>query len=527
MRNIDAEHREVQSALGWLRAVLIGNDVPSPSVMTVKRATTRKPKRRINRFMLTLAGGLLLIVGVVTLLFLQLSHSYEDQIDIESAHHLTEICYQVKLYVEERINSDWNVAYTVANSIERAAHVDPDRTLMPYMESLREIWHVSEIVVLTESGYGIRTDGRVVENSVALEAIYQAQMQGEYLSIIESELTYTVPVETDKTLRDSRIAAVCIVQEVGSFLDEMNFSSFGGEAYLFLTQQNGAVVSSLTHPGVMDTYNFMSLLEGKTLVTLSDEIEHAERDMLLSEAPVTHLLQSDGEEEYVVSTPVAAHEISLRLFYVVPERVVNRTLDRFSTNLTTMSALIVTAFSVLALALFLYIFNVRKRRFNEELQSRERMFDLLTQNSNATFALLSTNSDEPLYVSGNAERIIGRRFLVLEKNEGVYSMLNVLSAWSLSLDQINDEMREWDGLTPFHSGYIKNPTSADARYYSFELYPVNDSGTEYAGIAQDVTSQHDHEETVKTALAMAEQSNAAKTHFLSNISARRSTPSST
>ena len=491
----------------------------------VPAANETRPEERKRRALILIVGFVLIaLVLAVTLLLTKLIRDYGNRIDVESSSHLAEINYQIKLYIEEKIESDWKITHSVANSVMQREGESLYADIREYMERERDVWGVTEIILYTEDGYGLRSDGAILASDVASDMAFYAQRQSEYLSIVRSELNYTVPVETNMTLRGSKIVAVSVIQDLGSFLDGMDFSSFGGAAYMYLTQKNGAIISRLTHPQSRSAYNILSLMEGRRMICLSGEA-HSAQNMLTSEEPITHILLDPEGDRYVVSTPIATHHEDMRLFYVAPEAVVNRTLNDFSRYITALCVAVVAAFAVFAVVVFLFVYRGSKRRFDQAFIERERMYDLLVRNSGTAFALFSTQRDRPLYISSNAQRIVGEAYMSLKKTETGYRMTSDTGVPNDAIAQINREMADWDGKSVFRSGHILHPGGdAQPRFYAFQLYPVEEGGSEYVGIAQDTTIIHDREQVVADALSMAQASNAAKSRFLSNMSHDIRTP---
>ncbi|MDO5112665.1 MAG: ATP-binding protein, partial [Clostridia bacterium] len=489
-------------------------------------AKEEKPRKSLlgsTLFVPTVAAGLVIVLVFITLVFNNFIENYQSNSDIESASHLVEINQQIKLYMEEAIDNDWKNAYSMANCIVRG-NFDDEQDLYAFIAQQRGIWGVSDIIVYTESGFAIGADGEIRANDQASELVYQATLNKEYMSIIDSAITYTVPAAADMQLQGSKIVAISVVRDVSSFLDNMNFSSFEGAAYVYLTQDNGVVVSSVTHADVAEVYNIMSLLEGRRVICLSKAEEHSLEHILTAEETLTHLMETPEGELYIVSAPVKGHQNDMRLFYIVPEAVVNRTLNRFSSYALWLSAIVITVFVFIALLIFTFIYKSRKRQFDKEIVARERMYDLLVRNTKTAFGLFAVNQDKPIYISPNAGAITGGRSLTIRKTEEGYSLKSDNEVETEAIRTINREMREWDGKSEFHSDYILNTLAPQSSYYAIQLNAIDEEGTEYVGVAQDVTQQYAREEMLKDALLMAERSNAAKSRFLSNMSHDIRTP---
>ncbi|MEA4912584.1 MAG: hypothetical protein VB092_08265, partial [Oscillospiraceae bacterium] len=217
----------------------------------LKRLKKEKPRSagaqagRRDRMVFITVASLLAAVIAVGFMFSGLISNYRTSTLQESAAHLTELNGELKLYVEARISSDWNATHSIVNSVA-GANLGPDEALLTYLSREQDIWDVSNITLYMQSGYTVSTDGRVLANDVASETVADARASGEYLTIQESTLIYVVPVDTETTYHGSLIAVVSVAHDLSSFLDSMNISSFGGSAFLYLTQRSGAVVSELT-----------------------------------------------------------------------------------------------------------------------------------------------------------------------------------------------------------------------------------------------------------------------------------------
>ncbi len=531
-RRIGEQYAAVQRQLDHLNALYLGQQ-PSLTLYTQNEehaaddapepAPPKKAKPRIDRMILITVCLLVLAVALFGALFTGLIRNYRNSTATESASHLTEINHQIRLYVEEKIENDWKIAHSAANGLARSIDDSDDRNIFTYLNVARDIWGVSNIIVYTESGLGIGADSEIAANDLASDTVYKAVTQGEHIAIVQSTITYTLPVETDLRLRGDRIVAISVVQDLESFLDSMNFSSFDGSAYVYLTQPNGIVISKFTHPEAANAFNVMSLIGQYDVSPLTGQ-SAAGDTMLTSDRPAVYQVDMPGGSRYVVSTPVTTRQDEMRLFYFVPEAVVNQTLNEFSQYVTFLSIAVVIAFACGAVLVFFVVYRARKRQFDKAIVDRERMFDLLVQNTRTAFGLFTVGQAEPTYISSNVECVIGDAYWVIEKTGDGFRMRNSAGMETEALATVNREMRGWQGDRAFRSGYIRNAASAMPSYFAIELYPVDDSRQEFVGIARDVTQTYEREDATKAALAMAERSNAAKSRFLSNMSHDIRTP---
>ncbi|MDD3253538.1 MAG: ATP-binding protein [Lachnospiraceae bacterium] len=447
---------------------------------------------------------------------------YKDNIISESASHLAEISAQIKIYVEEKIKSDWKVAKSISNGMKTYSPEDSDR-LMELLQTERDIWNISDIYVYTENGFSISADGDMKNNDVVSELVYNAEKFGRYMNIVRSTVTYTIPIETDVTLNDSRIVALSVVQDLDTFIDNMGLSSFDGTSCVFLTQCNGSKISQLTTTGAPNLYNAFSLFDGKTIRCLNQK-DFVYDGELPDKDAYTFLLENEQSSEYVVTTPIRTDSGVWRLFYMVPEEIANKATNEFSSYIVFLSFSIIGVFLVCGIVAFVFVYKTRQKKFDLALTARDRMLDLLVTNTRNAFALLSAEKEAPLYISSNAGQIIGdTSFQIIHHGQG-YQLKSHAEEGTSAIRQINEELGGWDGQTEFCSSFIPYSDGGAVRHFVMRIYPVEGDKNEFIAMAQDITQEREREETLKNALAMADSANGAKTRFLSNMSHDIRTP---
>ena len=442
----------------------------------------------------------------------------------ESAAHLIEIEQELQLYVEAKISEDWRVIHSISNSIT-SSNLGSDEEILAYITRERDIWNVTNITLYTQNGYSVSVNGDILTNDAASETISHAKKFGEYLTIKNSDINYIVPIDTHVEYKNSRIEAISVVRNLSSFLYNMNISSFEGSAFLYLTQNNGAVVSKLTHTDSENVYNLYSLLKQGIIRPLSDKVYSID-DMLTSTNCAVFLRELPEGNQYIVTAPIKTGYDQMRLFYFVPVKVVNQTTDSFSRYILRLSIVVILFDAIAAMIVFIYIYKIRKNQFNEALVIRERMFDLLVKNSKSAFALLSTSQEKPVFISSNAEKIIGEKYYTLEKTTTGYRMKNVSGTDTSATRELNAQIKDWNGKREFRSGFIHNTSANIPSYFEIQIYPIEENihGADFIAVAQDVTPLYQRQEAAAEALAMAEQANKAKSQFLSNMSHDIRTP---
>lgn len=480
-------------------------------------------RKKSDRAVVATVLSLLAAVIVVSITFSVLIDNYRRSTGEESAAHLTEINRELQLYVETKIGEYWNAAHSMAGSLS-AANIGDD-AMLGYLAQQRDIYDMSEITLFTRSGYAVNTRGGVLSNDVASETVADVLLNGESLTIKDSTVVYTVVVDTDELYHGSEIVAVSVEQDLGSFLDSMGISAFNGTGLVYLTKNNGALISKLTHSDADRVYNLFALLEESVIEPLSDNADSL-RDLLTSEDCVVFLRETDSGRQYVVASPIRTGYEEMRLFYFVPESVVDQTTDSFSQYIVTFSIIVILGVVAGAVAVLVHLYKARRRLFDADVSIREQMLELLVQNSRSAFSLFEIGKSEPRFHSGNCERIFGEPYHNLEKTGAGYRLRDRFGTESDALREVNSQLADWDGRSEFRSTFIRNPSAAIPAYFEIQLYPVKNSGEKevFVGIAQDVTPLYERQAVAAEALAMAEQANQAKTHFLSNMSHDIRTP---
>jgi len=470
-----------------------------------------------------IVGFIIILMSCLVALFFVfggLASRYRSNIAFESASHLVEINHQVKSYIEHTVLDDSDLTQSLMLNLSTGDITD-ETQLLDYLGAQRDIWDVESIRIYTEDGLCYDQGGIAQNRDAASEFAYRVQRDGEASAITDSMLEYGVPVDTDVTVDGHRVVALSVVRDLDALIDGMGLQSFEGQGYLYLTRQNGVKVSQSSTGATPVVFNVTSLFDDGTLECLSQGGLSLKDAMGAGEEAV-FLYDSDGMSRYVVMTPVEAMGETWYLFYLVPEATVNQTMDGFVQYILTLTIVVMSAFTALIIIFFL-VYRARSRRYAKDMRERERLFDLLVSDTDTAFILLSEKSDVPLYLSSNAGRILGTDSPRIS-HEGGLRIVDGTGPGTITLAHINEALAAWDGQTEFTTGYIPYGRPSSPRYTVLHLYPAREKAGEYVGIAQDVTEERQREEELRSALALADSANHAKTRFLSNMSHDIRTP---
>jgi|GEM_PF-962515 len=477
-----------------------------------------------NRRLIALFVTILAIVfAVMFLIFGNLLGRYRDDAASESAGHLVEINVQMRTAMEQTLEKD----QTFTDGLAISLALNPNTTeadLLAYLEQQRATLGVESIRIYTESGVCIDQDGNAQSIDKSSAFAYQTVRDGHALNIIDSMMEYSTATDTSLTLRGSRVVAVSTVRNLATVVDNMGLSSFSGEGYVYLARRDGVKVSQSSGENVPVVFNATSLFSAGTMTCLSDQaltLRDAMDDGIQS---VFIYKPADGSgDRYVVMSPFDSYGEPWYLFTVVPESSVNLTMDSFISYATMLEIWVFVVVTAL-LAVFYLVYRARARRYASDVQMRERLFDLLVSETDTAFLLLSEKKEGSAYASSNAQRMIGSDMPVMTRTDGHLRLTGADGSTNAVMDDLNGALATWDGTSDFSSGYISYGRGSAGRYLLFKLYPVREQDGEYIGVAQDVTDERQREDELRSALALADSANRAKTRFLSSMSHDIRTP---
>lgn len=140
--------------------------------------------------------------------------------------------------------------------------------MFEYMQEEKNLWEISDIYIITEDGKCTSANRVQINNDTVSEMVIDARANGDRsITIIRSTVVYTLLSPSDSTViyNGSRIAAVSMVRDMSTLIDNLHFSSFDNKAVLYLTQSAGAKITQLTHEDAPNVYNVYSLI-GDTAV---------------------------------------------------------------------------------------------------------------------------------------------------------------------------------------------------------------------------------------------------------------------
>ncbi len=487
-----------------------------------KAAMTReKAKFPYRLIFIGAATGIALLAAVIWLFFGVFRLSYMDNIRRESADHIMEISGQIKAYIQAQTDLGWNTVKSVEQSI-RQTPWGTGEDMLALLRENNKIWGVSDIYLYTESGLSVDMNGKQQSVDTGARLVREAKEAKQLLLITESRVEYILFTENDKTIRNSPIMAVSIVKDLASLLDQLDISSFQSSAKVYLTQHEGELISRLNVKGASDAYNILSLFRNGKYQFFDKAITSYD-DVLNQHQDVVFLYTQDGETDYVSYTHIDVMGGTWHLIYTVPEDVVNSSTNIFSRYIVVISLIVIFLLLGLTVLVFLIIYRSTSARYSMDIISRDRMLELLSQNTNIAVGLVSTERETPLYVTHNMEKVFPDGLPFVDVEKPVLQFKNNAAA-PLNIEALNKPLMLWDKKQPYSSEYLALHHGKTVSFYMASIYPIAETELEYIVVLQDATKAKEREEAMRSALQAADSANKAKTQFLSNMSHDIRTP---
>ncbi|MDE6029266.1 MAG: response regulator [Clostridiales bacterium] len=312
--------------------------------------------------------------------------------------------------------------------------------------------------------------------------------------------------------------AIAVSFKTGDVSGLLAVSTFGKAGICYVTRPNGLILArSGGKSEVMGNYlDFLKSDECEITHTTAAQIE---RDWAEQKSGAC-IITRDGVEYYLTYLPIEFSD--WMLLGLSPTVTVNSSMSWFRT-VTLIVMISIFAFIIVIITVIIILNN--RHRIHETLlesESRERLLNVLSMNTNDVFVMFSPDTFEAEYVSANTEKVLGVDPAAVRAD--IRTLLQCADA----------ECRPFttEGLKTLGNGNVweknlllKNDRTGESYWFCLTLYHSKTSrGEKCILVFSDRTDDKTMREQLEQALELAKSANEAKSHFLSNMSHDIRTP---
>ncbi|MCM1561473.1 MAG: response regulator [Butyrivibrio sp.] len=468
---------------------------------------------------------LCVVLGAAVIISFAYSRFASRQIFLESVDHLDEIYTQVNATFRSTITKNWRLLCSWRNYIADTAETDPD-TLYTFIEEEKTDWHFTTFYFLSDDGNYMTGQGNTgyldLGSSLERLVVDRENIVVDGTLPSDQQITiFAVPVEPG-TYCGFAYTAIGISFNSEDMTNSLSINTFAGQSDCFILYSDGRVLFS-SRSGDDQPYNLLAHLQKQA--SFDDLDADAVAQDWQNGTKRTIICRMDGVPYYLSYQPINFE--GWMLASLTPTEIVNASMNEF---LLVTLAVVGSLFAVLALGIVLILILVNRRRIREknlELHSREKLFDLLTENTDDIFLLFAPNDSQAEYVSPNLKRVLG-----LEPEQVRGDVRSLLFGGGDQIDSegqdiLSPELLDSIPISGVWTGErdILHAKTHELRRFKQLVHRCSLDGQErYLFMLSDRTKERQMYEALGEALAAAKAANEAKSNFLSNMSHDIRTP---
>lgn len=463
----------------------------------------------------------LLAAAIIIVTFIPYTQYMTRQVRNESAQHLEEIFSQVNTTFSSVVSRTWDALDSWEEFImEKSADEDGWESLTSYMEQQKEAWGFNGFYFLDKDGNYLTLSMEngyfdLGDNLFTLMNDRERIVGSNTMSDGTSIFLFAVPVR-EKRIGDFEVQAIAVSYSQHMLIDLLKISAFDNTAECFIISSNGAIAMASMEDEKRVAFNYLAYLKDNarflygTLDTLRSDIRSGNTGMTE--------FRVDNKEYYLVHLPVGLENWTM--LGLAPKDVVNANMNEL--RLVTMSVAAALFFGLSMMVIYSLVRRSQSiiRGKDTELKYRDQLFNLLTNNEDDVFVMFSADSGKADYVSPNVERLLG---ISEEQVRADIFTLEQTLGQEESVLALRSQVPVGENLR--RDGYRINLRTGERRWYCAILYhELVDFSEKYILLLSDRTDEKKNDERLIQALDVAQNANAAKSTFLSNMSHDIRTP---
>lgn len=464
---------------------------------------------------------LLLSAAIILLIFIPYTTYLTRQVRSESAQHLEEIFTQVDTTFSGVVSRTWAALDSWTDFIvENSIHENGQELLASYMERQSESWGFSDFYFLDKDGNYLTLGGEKGYFDFG-DSLFDLMNDNENIVINNTLSTgtpiflFAVPVQ-ETTIGDFTYRAIGVSYNQHTLINLLKISAFNNTAVCYILEPSGAIAMASLEENESKVFNYLAFLEKEgqfkygTLDSLRADIRSGTKGM--AEVSI------DGKVYYLTYLPVGLQDWTM--LGVVAKDTVNANMNKLQSVTMIVMAVLFLGLSVMVISSLIRRNRSIIRGKDIELKYRDQLFDLLTNNVDDVFVMFAADSSTAEYVSPNVERLLG---IPEEQAKADISVLEeTVTGDSCALKGLEEIPI---GMNRRSDGYRINRKTGERRWYCTFLYhEIVDGSEKYIFILSDRTDEKKNDERLIQAMEVAQNANAAKSAFLSNMSHDIRTP---
>lgn len=310
------------------------------------------------------------------------------------------------------------------------------------------------------------------------------------------------------------VAVLQEYREVSAVADKFTLSFYDGKGASHIVDKNGDVVVSSD----ARFSNLFSLIQGGS----SESTLNRLKKIMERDGKGTMTFKISGAENVVAFKSVENSD-SWFMVTIVPSSVI--TADAEGVISTSAIFGLVIAFMVIFMVLLVFIVQRNKRVMvskEAEIVYREQLFDILANNTDEVFVMVSKENMGVDYVSPNVERVLGYQPKDVKKGLDILGRAKYSKGEKIDLQAL-ENLPVGSCLT-FETERLHKLTN-ERRYFIETVYRVRcDQKDKYILAISDRTEELYSRQSLEEALNLAKVANKAKSAFLANMSHDIRTP---
>lgn len=471
---------------------------------------------QVNKTMIAAVCLFLVFVTLITVVLNKTYvHSIKNLVRNTTTANIHELTVSKAEYLDERLRSEQLALQTLANSIGLQEDIFSSKDLaMDY----KNLHNASCMWILDTQGNGWSSrGGNDLFPPGQTETFFTPALQGEtgisevFIGALgKRQVLFYTPIQRD----DQIVGGLYESYPAELLQNTYGSATYNDAGYSYVLGKNGNVVLSPVRFSYLQIYdNFRDVLkDGQN----NSEAITLFMDALQSNRKGSATFIFEGEEQFLSFTPLGEKE-GWYFVTVIPLSMVERD-GTVIVNLTArMTTVLVVAITLTIFLLFTVIYYRDRKRREYELYI-QNIYQAISQNIDTVIFIVDSKSGKIEYAFENVQEILGVSAQDFYQPIEVYTDSFRHDIFEILQKERPKEKAMWERS-------LYNDILNQQMWLKITALPVTLRGTlKYIFAITDITQDQQIRENLSAAVVAAEQANAAKSLFLSNMSHDIRTP---